>query len=134
MINNRVGRQNKNQGFTLIEILVAVLILGILASFAMASYENSVIKSKRRAAGACLLEHAQYLERYHTTRLTYDGAQDPAPLSCIASLGDDYEFEMELTADTYTLTASPVSEIQQKDSCGEISLNHLNQKDRKSVV
>ena len=73
----------KDRGFTLIEIMIVVLIVGVLAAIAMASYKLSVIKSRRSAAAVCLQERAQLMERFYTTRMTYVGAPAPSVLSLI---------------------------------------------------
>ena len=66
-----------HRGFTLVELMIVVAIVGILAAIAYPSYTQHVLKTHRRAAQACLLELAQWMERYYTSKMTYAGASLP---------------------------------------------------------
>lgn len=69
-------------GFTLVELMVTVAIIGILASIAYPSYVEYVRRAHRADAQAIMMENAQYMERYFTTNGTYVGATPlPKPQS-----------------------------------------------------
>ncbi|MDY6945003.1 MAG: type IV pilin protein [Pseudomonadota bacterium] len=61
-------------GVTLIELLIAVGIVGILSAIAYPSYQRYVARTHRSAAAACLSQYAQFMERFYSTNLTYLGA------------------------------------------------------------
>ena len=64
--------QSKNfRGFTLIELMIVVVIIGILTLVAFPSYLDHVKKSKRAEGQAAVLQAAQALERYMTANNTY---------------------------------------------------------------
>ena len=86
--------------------MIAVAIVAILASLAYASYEAQIVKTRRTAATACLMEHVQYMERYYTTRFTYAGAVVPTG-SCVVELTLFYTFGSTIEASAYTLSATP---------------------------
>ncbi len=65
---------NRSKGFSLIELLVVVTIIGIIASIAYPSYQDQVTKSKRTDAQGALLSFGLAMERYYTTNNTYLGA------------------------------------------------------------
>ena len=67
-------RRYGSGGFTLIELMIVVAIVGILAAIAYPSYTKYIQSTRRGDAQAALLDFAQTLERYHTTKGTYKGA------------------------------------------------------------
>ncbi|MDD1620553.1 MAG: type IV pilin protein [Methylococcaceae bacterium] len=62
---------NKQKAFTLIELMVAVVIAGILAAIAYPSYQESVRKSRRADVEGVLLNLANSMERHFTEFNTY---------------------------------------------------------------
>ena len=59
------------RGFTLIELIIAVAVVGILAAVAMPSYREHIAASRRADAKSALLALAQLMERNYTERGTY---------------------------------------------------------------
>ena len=99
--------RGKNRGFTLIELVVAIAIVGIFAAIAIPSYQDSIRKSRRKAAAACLVEQP-VMERYYTTNLRYTGAALPAG-GCRTDLAAFYGFALNgvPNATTYAISAIP---------------------------
>ena len=64
-------QHSKKNGFTLLELLIVVAIMGILASIAMPAYQNSVRRSARAEAKTELLQVASDQERYFSNFSTY---------------------------------------------------------------
>ena len=120
--NNRRG----NRGFTLIELMIVVAIIAVLAGIAYASYQNSVVNSRRAAAAACLLEVAQFMEREYTTRLTYANVNAVPALACRDDLAGLYTFGLNgaVTATTYSVQAVPQGVQAAADTkCATLRLN-----------
>lgn len=116
----------KSRGFTLIEVMITVVIVGILASIAYPSYQQYVLRSNRAEAKAILMETAQFMERYFTTNNTYAGAAVPSAVSPKGSIGGGIRYNIGFSAgpaaNTYTLQAVP-SGGQAADACGTLTLN-----------
>ncbi|MFK5949107.1 MAG: type IV pilin protein [Methylococcales bacterium] len=129
------------KGFTLIELMVVVAIIGILASIAYPSYQDSVTKSRRRDATGALVGLANAMERYYTENNTYTGAAGtvgtPADTGAprIFSIkspidGSDKYYDLKIqaaNANTYTLRATPFGS-QVSDSCGNLELTQTGAK------
>lgn len=59
------------RGFTMIEMMITLIILGILAAIAFPSYQESVLKAKRTEGRAALMKTMQQQERYYSLYTTY---------------------------------------------------------------
>jgi len=60
-----------NKGFSLIELMIVVAVLGILAAVAIPSYNSYVLRSKRTECRAAIMQVMQQQERYFTQQNTY---------------------------------------------------------------
>jgi type IV pilus assembly protein PilE len=123
-------------GFTLVEVLIVVVIVGILMSIALPSYQESLRKGRRADAKAGLLDAANRQERLmldlsrYTTDLTELGFANPT-----MSPEKNYTLTADAcaagtTAPCYTLTATPVTGGAQAGDakCATFSISSTGQK------
>jgi type IV pilus assembly protein PilE len=118
------------KGFTLIELMIAVAIVGILAAIAYPSYQNHVVKTRRKTAEACMVELAQFMERYYTTNMKYTGATLPTT-QCQTDLASYYTFNFGSGPNdtSYTLKAEAQGVQATKDAaCKILNLTHTGAK------
>jgi len=110
------------RGFTLLEVLVTCVIVGVLAAIALPSYLKQVQKSRRSDAQSALVGAAGQMERYFTERGTYATATlGSGGVYPSTSQNGYYTLSLaNLTATSYTLKAAPAG-AQVGDPCGTMT-------------
>jgi type IV pilus assembly protein PilE len=124
---------NKQEGFTLIELMIVVAIVGILAAIAYPSYQEQVQKTRRADAQADLMELSSFMERFFTENNRYDQGTDgnaiALPFASSPQAGTVfYALTLVSGATTYTLTADPAGTPQAADRCGTMTLTQTGVK------
>ena len=128
----------KQQGVSLLELMIVVVIIGIIASIAYPSYQESVRKTRRADCGGALTGLGSAMERYFTVNSTYlgaaaAGADTGAPAvfpSTCPSDGSTATYNLTIqaaTASTYSLRAAPIG-VQAGDKCGTLTLTNTGLK------
>jgi type IV pilus assembly protein PilE len=119
-------------GFTLMEVMVTLAIIGILAAIVYPNYVDSVRKNNRASAKAEMASVSQRLQQFYsdgvgaatyTTSLTALGY----PSGTLYSPSKGHTITVEAGADgidsSFTIKATPVAD---DEACGELTLDHLD--------
>ena len=135
---------NTRSGFTLIEVMVVVAIIGILSAIAYPLYNSQIEKSRRSDARVALLEIAQAQERFFTMNGFYTSNLAQLPIDDVLQTGDSeagyydifLEFDPPGDTGTFLVTARPDAAGPQTEDekCTELTVNHLGVKEGKDSI
>ncbi len=113
----------KASGFSLIELMIVLVIMAILISFAIPSYQHYLRHARRRQAEQQLYQIALDFEAYYHKHLSYLNVTLPRAID-----NQYYRFKINLLNQyNFTVVAIPISS-QQHDRCGILSINQWQQK------
>lgn len=129
-------RTIRQQGFSLIELMIVVVIIGVISAIAIPAYTNQVTKTRRVEAQTALLEFANAMERHRLRNGTYLGVavnavkgtptifQDQVPFDRTPKT---YNLRVDFTATTYELFAIPIAGGPQAND-GKLSLDYTGKR------
>lgn len=128
------GTLRLQRGFTLMEVLIVVTMIGILAAIAIPNYSAYIQRGHRAEAKAVLLQGSHWLERFRTENNRYDQSVGNVAVVLPNSLNRSpasgtvrYNVALAVAAATYTLTAAPTGP-QTGDECGSFTVNQIGQR------
>lgn len=114
----------RHRGFTLIELMITVAIVGILAGIAYPQYGKFVQKSRRADGHLSLLEGVQTMERCKSTRYSYESCTP----SHESSPENYYAVTAVKTISTFTITATGQDQQASDTDCKIMTINHLGER------
>jgi type IV pilus assembly protein PilE len=127
--DNAVG-YDRVLGFSIIEILISLAIIGILTAVALPLYSQHIIHVRRLEAAMTLNKLAVAIEQYYTTHNTYKNVSLVA-LGFQEKIADNrYQLVIATATDSqFNLAARPLGEQAEKDTvCETLTLNSLGEK------
>ncbi|MEM1110605.1 MAG: type IV pilin protein [Pseudomonadota bacterium] len=130
-----LGRKQPVKGFTVIELLIVVVLVGILMAIALPAYDEQQRKARRAEAQAALTGLSIALQRYYTEQSpsTYVGATlggsgiypNEAPIDGGRKY---YDLSAAVTSTSFTISAAPKNS-QSGDNCGTLTLTNIGFRD-----
>ena len=113
----------RSKGFSLIELMIVVAIVGILAAIVYPGYTRYIKKTHRAAITGLMTEAAQSLERHYSRASTY---KDKGAIITTLPTGDTWYTLAAVRNDSdFTLTATPrAGTVMASDECGSFTLTN----------
>jgi len=137
----KISFKKSERGFTLIELMITVAIVGILASIAYPSYTSQIAKGRRADARAQLASAQQWVEKFYSENYSYSAdsagtasttAFNAQPFSSSPRVGDGtamYTVTLTPSSGAFTLTAAPIAgRSMANDSCGTYTLTNTGRR------
>lgn len=132
----RCSKRAPQTGFTLIELMIVVAIIGILMAVALPSYRAYIERGDRASARAALMEAQQFMERFYATNDRYDqdkaGSAVALPARLLSVPADSPKYTLSLntttnplTVNSYQLEAAPIGTVSK---CATLTLTNTGVK------
>lgn len=125
----------RQKGFTLMELMIVVAIIGILSAIAYPSYQDYVLRSGRSDGQAWLMRIMQAQERFYSQNQTYTANLGAGGLAMAgdanaAVISEDQRYSITAAACTgatiatcVLLSAAPQGAQARDNECGTLTLN-----------
>ncbi|MES2361065.1 MAG: type IV pilin protein [Pseudomonadota bacterium] len=120
----------KNHGFTLIELMITVAIIGILAAVAYPAYLDQIRKARRAEAQAALMNIAARQQQMLLDTRSYATSVSALNVTLPGTVQQAYTVSVSVgtaTVPSFTATAAP-SGSQAKDKCGVMTVDQTGTK------
>lgn len=121
-------RAAAERGFSLIELMIALVVVSVLVSIALPAYQDSIRKSRRADAQGILLDIAQREQQWFIDNRRFAASLEDLGVTIPSDTARFYEFSLALDAGPppdYTVTATPIGS---QSSDVTLSINRAGQK------
>ena len=114
----------RHHGFTVVELLIVVAVIGILAAIVVVAYNAVVYQANNTALLSAVDRYEKAASLYMTKHGSYPSSSGGAPYAC---LGEDYPEDGTFAADTCFINGGDASSAEKKADINEQFLSVMDQ-------
>lgn len=122
-LRHRQTSSAQRQGFTLIELMVVLVVIGMIAAWAYPTYVEASHRARRLQAQQALLEASFYLQRFYAEHHRYDDELPTSLRQTPAQGRADYQLSVRSFGARFEIIAQRQGTMRD-DRCGDFKLNH----------
>ena len=128
----RFESNDASDGFTLMELLIALALLAVLLAIALPAYREQIARARRSELQAALLEDAGYMQRYYAANNAFSAPSPPRLTWTASPPTGPSAYEIVVTVPpgdptVFTLTATRAGAMA-GDRCGDFTYDHLGRR------
>lgn len=119
-----VAHTRKNKGFTLIELMIVVVIIGIISAIAIPAYQGFTRKANRSDGKAALADTAARQENFFAQQLRYASSMQALGFATTTPFSPQSKYTISTSSSSGSYTITVTSVLTDPD-CSTMTLNSI---------
>lgn len=112
------------RGFSLVELLIVIAVIGVLATLSVGSYTKNILRTNRAEASTQMVMIQSVYESYYSQNNSYPAANTLPPAATIPSTAH-YSYSTVVTTNGFTISATAIGDQANDTGCTTLTLDNL---------